>query len=159
MSFGVGRSLARLLEEGVAEDLAHLLLGDRVLVVALVARLVRKEHDVDHLAQELAAPGRRGVPHAVELVHVLQRRDVVAEGDGAVADACEHLGRFFGRERAGGRTPVGGLACGVRGVRATPRRQRERKRTGPCYPTHPVPGLLREAAPRSLFWGARDCAW
>ena len=71
MSLGRGRSLARLLEEGVAEDLAHLLLGDRVLVVTLLARLVGEEHDVDHLAEQLAPPRGRRVPDAVELVHVL----------------------------------------------------------------------------------------
>ena len=115
---GVGRRrrLARLLEQGVAEDLAHLLLGRRILVVALLARLVGEEHDVDHLAQQLAPPRGRRVPDAVELVHVLQRGDVVAEGDRAVADVREDLRRLLGRQGADGDSAVDGRQGGCRGT-------------------------------------------
>jgi len=135
------------------------LLGGGLLVVALLARLVGEEHDVDHLAEQLATPGRRRVPDAVELVHVLQGGDVVAQGDRAVAHMGEHLRRLFRRQRASGGSAVDRLGHGRGGLRTAPGHHRERKRTGPCHPTHPAPGLLREAPSRSLFWGVPGAPW
>ena len=105
LHFGVGdvrglrRGLPRVLEQRIAEDRAQLLLRLRVLVVALLARLLREELDVDHLLQKLFSPLRRLVSHAIELIHVLQRGDVVTERDRLVADAREHFRGLVGGEQ------------------------------------------------------------
>ena len=128
---GRGRVLARLGEHRVAEDRAHLLLRDRVLVVALRRGLLREELHGDHLVEQLLAALDRLVPEPIELIHVLERRGVVAERDRVVPDLRERLLGLLGRERGRLSVPrvdrVRGPAA-LAGLAAARRRARQASR-------------------------------
>ena len=136
-----------------------------VLVVALLARLVGEEHDVDHLGEELLAALGRLVAHAVELIHVLERGLEVAQRDGAVADAGEHLRGLLGGEDAGRRRARvdrgrrrGALAARARdGERAPAPRRVARVASIRARATH-GPRLLRDGRRRHRMVGtSRRC--
>ncbi len=108
---GFGSRFANLLEHRVAKNLARLLLDRGVFVETLASGVVGQKDDVNHLLEELLAALRGLVSHAVERIHVGERRDEVTGGDGASANTGEDARALRGRQAAVG----GGHGTGIGG--------------------------------------------